>query len=238
MGSIHAGHRKRMRERYAKHGLVGFSDHEILELLLFYALPRRNTNEIAHALLNRFGSLREIMRADPIELCKISGVSKQTSLFLHLLLDVCTLYGLQSHDNRPVFHTIDDVAQYVLPFYENKTLETPAVLLLDKKFRPLHLEFMEAGALQNVSVAADVVVRQLFHYNAAYFVLFHNHPASDKTSSEADLLVTRKWQYLFSQIGRPMLDHVLVTEKTFSTLMKSVIPGYVASLAKKGSSQK
>ncbi len=238
MKVIHAGHRNRLRERYAKFGFKGLSEHEILELLLYYPLPRRNTNEIAHELLDHFGSFKELLQADAAELCKISGISTQSALFFRLLADVFMLREIEKPSSRPAFQNLEEIADYVMPYYENKIVETPAVLLLDRKTRLIHLEFFEEGSLHHASLQTDRVVKLLLDYGADSFVLFHNHPNNMPNPSEADLLLTRKWHSLFSQLGHPMKAHILYANGTYTPIVHAVIPGYTpASMKKEKDSQ-
>ncbi len=197
-------------------------------MILFYSIPRCNTNEIAHALLARFGSISEILYADEKQLCTIEGISDKSVLYLKLWAAVFVLCQAQQAKQRDsAFETIQDAIDYVRPHYEGKTAETPAVLLLDEKRRPIDLIFLDKGAFTACSVGTEKIAEMLFECGAKVFVLFHNHPCGAQEPSEEDLLVTRQLRSVFLQLGRPMLEHVILCGDTHYEIMAHHMPSIV-----------
>ncbi len=201
------------------YGLEGFSEHEIIELILFYSIPRCNTNEIAHALLARFGSINEVLHADEKQLCTVAGISDKTALYLKIWAAVFGICQAQQAKHNAAFASIHDAIGYVLPYYEGKTAETPAVLLLDEKRRPIRLAFLERGAFTACSVGTAQIAKMIFDCGASAFVLFHNHPNGVPSPSEEDLLVTRQLRSVFLQLGHPMLEHIIVCNDGYYEIM-------------------
>ena len=108
---MHEGHRRRLMDRYIKEGLINFEDHQVLELLLFYAIPRKDTNEIAHILLKSFGSLSNVFEADAEELMKIEGIGKNAAVLIKMVFEMSRRYRMDSFGSRPCIKKIDDALQ-------------------------------------------------------------------------------------------------------------------------------
>jgi len=111
-GNVHSGHRKRLRKRFAENGLNGFCPHEILEFILFYSIPRANTNEIAHDLINHFGNVYEVLQADPEELCKIKGINSKSIDFIKIFNDICHYYLYNENLDKKPTNMLDYVKNY------------------------------------------------------------------------------------------------------------------------------
>ncbi len=224
--SLHTGHRDRLRERVAKHGFECLSEHEALELLLFYAIPRRNTNEIAHRLLDRFGSIRNVIRASEEELCQICGVSARTAFFFKTLLGTFGIYTMQNAAALETVKTPEQAAFYARPYYEGKTKETPAILLLDKAMHPVYFAFLKCGNDASCAVRTDYVVRKLYAYHVPYFYLFHNHPNGVVSPSEEDIFFTRNLRNTCFRLGKELLDHIILTDNAYFPIMQQKMPEY------------
>ena len=128
---IHDGHRQRLKNRFLKEGLDSFSEIQVLELLLFYCIPRKDTNPIAHALLDHFGSLSQVLEAPAEELQKVEGVGESAATFLHLTTEVGRYYLVNRTMQATILPTIEDCAQYMLPFFFGRRNETVFLLCLD-----------------------------------------------------------------------------------------------------------
>ncbi|MDR3085540.1 MAG: hypothetical protein LBU47_04405, partial [Christensenellaceae bacterium] len=127
----HEGHRARLRDRAAHEGIQGFSSHEVLELLLFYSIPRSDTNELAHRLIDRFGSLSSVLDADFEDLRSVPGVGSSTALFLSHLRDVLALYMRDRFGERPLLSTATAAGNYCVHLFTSQRNESMAVLCLD-----------------------------------------------------------------------------------------------------------
>ncbi len=224
--SLHIGHRERLRKRADEQGIESLPEHEALELLLFYAIPRRNTNEIAHRLLNRFGSIRNVFRADKEELCQVCGVSQRTVSFFKTFLGFVSIYMVQNAAALETIATAEQAAFFARPYYEGKTEEAPAILLLDKTLHPVHFSFLEYGDDANCSVRTDCIVRLLYTYHVPYLYLFHNHPNGHATPSEEDIYFTRSLRNTCFRLGKELLEHIILTDNAYFPIMQQKMPEY------------
>ena len=134
---LHDGHRQRSKRRYLALGAEGMEDHQLLELLLFYAIPRQDTNPIAHALLDHFGSLYQVLEAPVEELRKVKGVGEQSALLLSLMNDVARYYQVDRTMREKILPTVQACGEYLVPFFFGRNVETVFLLCLDAKCKVL-----------------------------------------------------------------------------------------------------
>ena len=130
---IHAGHRQRMKERFLAGGLDGFSDHEVLELILFYAIPRRDVNELSHRLVERFGSFRAVFDADYEDLCKVDGIGENAAILIKLMSESFRKYALSDGKDVMLYDTLQKVGEYAVKLYIGVSVEKLYALLFDNK---------------------------------------------------------------------------------------------------------
>ena len=130
--SIHDGHRQRLKERFLKEGLDNFNELQVLELLLFYCIPRQDTNPIAHALLDRFGSLAQVLEAPASELLKVPGIGEGTATFLPLMSSLCRYYLVHRTSSNVILSTIEQFGNYLLPFFCGRRNEVVYLLCLER----------------------------------------------------------------------------------------------------------
>ena len=135
--SIHDGHRQRLKNRFLNEGLDHFEDIQVLELLLFYAIPRQDTNPIAHGLIESFGSLAQVMEAPVEELKKVPGMGDSAAIFLSLVTAACRYYLVKRSDSHVVLTTVEQCGNYLLPFFCGKRNETVYLLCLDAQCKVL-----------------------------------------------------------------------------------------------------
>ena len=151
---IHNGHRERLREAYRKQGMDGMADHVVLEMLLTYVIPRKDVNELAHRLLNTFGSLLSVLETDPKQLMLVDGVGDRTALYLHTLFDVHRRLNLASVDRTSGaarLVTPQEACRYALALGMGDRYETLRVICLDANMTVLHTEALQVGTLSRVS---------------------------------------------------------------------------------------
>jgi DNA repair protein RadC len=208
---IHGGHRERLRERFAREGLDGFAAHQILELLLFHALPRADTNPIAHQLLRRFGGLAAVLEADPRDLETVAGIGRNAALFLTLIPQVTRRYlrDRLEHD-RPCLDNAQAVADYLIPLMAGRAEEVFYVLCLDTKCRMVYPALISQGTVKDTFVHPRVVVEEAIRHRAAAVILAHNHPSGNASPSREDHALTRDLVRILRAIDIPVLDHIIV----------------------------
>ena len=173
--STHDGHRQRMKNAFAEHGLESFDDVHALEFLLFYVRARCNTNEIAHELLDRFGSLDAVFEASVEELSNVDGVGRETAIFLRLIPEVSRRY-MMSRRKMTTINDTRDACEYFRPLFMFARTERIFVLLLDNMLRVLSCRELGRGSLDFVNMNVRSVVEMVVNYRASRVILAHNHP--------------------------------------------------------------
>ena len=211
---MHEGHRERLRERYSNNGVGAFTEHELLELLLTYAIPRRNTNELAHRLIDRFGSLHAVLSAEVAELTNIEGIGERAAVFLRLVGDSAALNAEAVGRQRQRMRILSpaDAAAYALDLMRNERYESVYVVSLDKNMRLLHAERLMTGSLNEAPLYPRRVVESALMHRAASILLLHNHPSGDPTPSQADAEATEAVQKALNSIDIRLYDHLVVGE--------------------------
>lgn len=213
----HDGHRERLRNRYRKEGVDGFSPHEVLELLLTYAIPRVNTNPIAHQLMNHFGSFHAVLEAAPEELEKVPGMGPQSSLLISMLLPIFRVYEQERLLPRLRLNTYPELAAYCRTLFLGALNEQIYVLCFDARLRLLATELIASGTPDEVTVIPRLIVSTLMRHNAVGAVVTHNHPSGSPLPSQEDVDMTAGIQALLGGVGVRLYDHVLIAgEQDFS----------------------
>ena len=220
--NLHAGHRDRMRERFASTQGKGMADHEILEMLLFYALPRRDTNDLAHCLIEEFGSLSAVLEADVASLCRVEGISEKSALYLTLIGQTARLYATEKiappqEDER--LDSDEKIAAFMWPKFMGAKVEHVYLLLFDNSMRLLDCFEVCEGAVSGVAVSMRRVAERAYRKNAAAAVLAHNHPQGLAVPSGDDIHLTRKIDEAMALLGVPLLEHYIFTERSFAPIM-------------------
>lgn len=217
----HAGHRKRKKEQFLRCGLDAFAPHEALELLLFYAIPRADTNAIAHALLVRFGSLDGVFRAPVEELMRVEGVGESAALLLHL---VPQLYKRSQTDLDRRGQAIPDAVaagDFFKKYFWNERGETLMMLCLDGKCRLLAWHKLSEGGPGGSAFNVRDAVRYALADNAVFVYLAHNHPSGVALPSPADCRATEAVAGALRAVGVQLLDHIIVAENDFTSMAAS-----------------
>ncbi|MBF0625592.1 MAG: DNA repair protein RadC [Magnetococcales bacterium] len=215
---LHAGHRTRLRQRFLREGLERFEPHQTLELLLFYALPRRDTNAIAHLLMQRFGSLSAILEADPKDLAQIEGMGEKAATFLSLIPALTRLY-LQDRvlRDKPPLNNLEMTNNYLVPLMAGRTEEVFYVLCLDARCRLIFPALITKGTVQEAYIHPRHVVEAALRHKASQVILAHNHPSGSLLPSREDRTLTQMIQQAMIPIGINVLDHIIVAgNDTFS----------------------
>ena len=219
---IHDGHREKMRRRFQETGLEGFADHEALELLLYYAIPRRDTNELAHRLLTRYGSLSALLQAPIEDLRRVEGVGESAAVLLKLV--PAFVYKAQrSAGQETVLNSTEKAGRYLLSCFAGERNEVIYQLCLDRKGKLLARKRLSEGG----SAAAELNIRRLVENallsSASAVILSHNHPSGIALPSREDYATTQQAQDALRTIGVDLLDHIIVAEDDYVSLADSGI---------------
>ena len=226
--SLHKGHRDRLRARLMSEGLDAFDDHQVLELILFYAVPRIDTNPIAHRLMNRYGSLAAVLEADPRDVRSVDGIGAQAAAFLALLPQLTRRYlADRSRHERPSLRSTEGAAAYLVPFMAGRAEEVFFVVCLDSQLRVLFPALVSEGTVKDALVHPRHVVEAAIRHRAAAVVLAHNHPGGTAKPSTYDHRLTRQLVDALGAIGISVHDHLIVAgEVIYSFAREGVLPKY------------
>jgi DNA repair protein RadC len=221
--SIHNGHRDRMKNKFLTEGLDHFEPHAVLELLLYYAIPLKDTNPIGHALLNKFGSLSGVFDAPYEELLKVDGIGKSAATLIKLIPQVCRRYQENIDCEKHRIFSYDELGKYMVNQFIGRSDEVIMLMLLDGRNRILHCGIVSEGSATAANIYIKKIVRLAVQYNAVYAVLSHNHPSGNCMPSKQDLNSTQ-WIYeALETVEVKLLDHIIVGGNDFISLAKSGI---------------
>ena len=221
MANPHKGHRERLKLRFLESGLDSFTDVQALELLLFYAIPQKDTNPIAHALLDRFGSLSQVLDADVEELKKVPGISDHTASLLRLVTELARFYQVDSAQRTEVLTSLDACGAYLVPRFFGRKVETVFLLCLDAKCKVLCCREIGEGSVNAASISVRKVVEAALSANATTVVLAHNHPSGVALPSADDVQTTRRIAAALSAVEVQLIDHIVVAEGDFISMAQS-----------------
>lgn len=213
MTHAHDGHRKRLRERYLSSGASAFQDHELLELLLTYAIPRQDVNATAHALLRRFGSLERVFSAEPSALCDVDGIGESTAIFLRLQHDVqqrISLRRFSGKDGRVLLNTPAAAAFVAHEMLMGEVRETGLLLCLNAQLVLTAAQRFSSGTVDQAVIFPRVVAEHALLQHAHSVILVHNHPSGDPRPSKADETVTEAVSAALQSLGIRLNDHMIV----------------------------
>ena len=212
MDSIHGGHRERLRLRFLEHGLENFSDIEAIELLLCYAIPRRETNTLSHALLERFGSYRGVLEAEASELADVPGLGENAASLLTLVTALNRRYLAAGSEHGAVLRSSADAAQYLLPRFAYCREETAMMLTLDSVSRVIRCHRLADGGGSHVLLSSRTIVDLALRDAAAKVILAHNHVSGLALPSNTDIATTERIRSALQLIGVALIDHLIVAD--------------------------
>lgn len=219
---LHTGHRSRMAEKYRSGGSDVMADHELLEMLLYFSIPRVNTNETAILLLRRFGSLRAVLSASLPELTAVAGVGKNSAQLIRLCSDIAARADRPEKRPPARFADFDEIGEFMVRQLDGLPRERAVVLLLNSNNEYLSCEHLGDGAVNTV----DLNIRQILEYaillRATKIVLAHNHPDGDLTPSDSDVTTTRQLHRACLPMEIELAEHVLVANGKYLLIMKQM----------------
>lgn len=219
--SIHDGHRKRLRERFLNEGLDNFDELQVLELLLFYSIARQDTNPIAHALLDRFGSLSHVLEAPPEELKKVPGIGDNTAAFVSFVTALSRYYLVNRAASSAILTSIEACGTYLLPRFYGRRNETVFLLCLDAKCKVLCCKEVGEGSVNSAAVPIRRIVEMALGANATSVVLAHNHPSGIALPSDEDIQTTRRLAMALDAVEINLVDHIVVADDDFVSMAQS-----------------
>ncbi len=219
--SLHDGHRKRLKDRFLKHGLDAFENHEILEFLLFYALARKDTNEIAHRLLKEFGSLPAVLEADHDALCRVEGISAHSASLIRLCNQLFARYEAEKMTSVRTFSDIDHVANYLKPFFVGEATEKAMVVCTNNRFELLGCDVLSTGTVTTTEARTREIVECALRRKATGIILAHNHPSGFASPSPEDVQITGRLVQNLRAMEIAVIDHLIFSGSGYMSLRKS-----------------
>lgn len=220
---IHAGHRQRMKERFLAGGLDGFSDHEVFELILFYAIPRRDVNELSHRLVEHFGSFRGVFDADIEELCAVDGIGENAATLIKLMADSFRRYALGDGDKPFLYDTPKKIGDYAVKLYIGVSVEKLYAMLFDNKMMLLDTVMLAEGAVNSVRVSTRTIAEKAIKKNASSIILIHNHPNGTPYPSDEDVRFSNYLKDLLANFDITLIDHIIVSGRYYRPVFEGEV---------------
>jgi len=223
MGSVHDKHRERVRKEFLARGFnENTPEHKVLEMLLFYSIPRVDTNELAHILIKRFGSFSALLEAKPEEIMKVKGVGENTTALIKLMLPIIALY--QNQKLKPVdrYDDMNEISNYLMKKYIGFTKEIFSVMSFDSSGRLCGFDYLSSGDVASVGISSRMVAETVIKNNATSIIIAHNHPGGNALPSADDIHVTEKIANALKHINVNLIDHIILCDDDYVSLEQSV----------------
>ena len=207
--NVHANHRERMRQRYLMQGSDGFATHELLEMLLYYSIPRNDTNDIAHRLLEENRGLIGVMSADINALGLTEGIGEKSAILLSLVGDLLRRAAIEQKPETPKIGTFNKARAFIEPYYVGVDVERVYVLALDNGMRVIDFYVACEGSINEAYPIAGVIARRSLLKNASGVVIAHNHPDGFAIATAQDRDFTSKMEQALKLVGVVLMEHLL-----------------------------
>jgi len=212
------GHRERLRERFREAGADAVSDYELLELLLFRTLPRRDVKPLAKALLEKFGSFAEVLAAPEVRLAEVKGLGEAGITELKIVQAAASRFLRGAVKKRPVLSSWSTVLDYCRTAQAFADREQFRVLFLDKRNQLIADELQQVGTVDHTPVYPREVVKRALELSATAIILVHNHPSGDPTPSRADIQMTQQIIAVATPLGISVHDHIIVGKEGHASM--------------------
>lgn len=217
----HSGHRARMKKKLREQGIDAFEPHEVLEILLYYAIPQRNTNDIAKNLIDLYGSLSAVLDAS-LDSLKNAGLTEHQALYLKLFPGVTRLYMTDKYENPEKTLNFGNIPGLILnKFIGFEETENVFLLLMDKKGKEVYSGMIAHGDFDSATISIRQIVELAINYGATSVVLAHSHPSGIALPSKEDVLTTRDLKDALRLVNVILLDHFIVADHDCVSMAES-----------------
>jgi DNA repair protein RadC len=214
----YAGHRSRLLLRFEENGCASLQDYEIVELILTFAIPRKDTKPIAKDLLRRYKTLSGLLHADRDDVAMVPGVGRRAGLLFTLFRDVATYCLAEKYHKRPIIHHRHDVQEYLRFAFGLRPTEYVAVLFLDNGNNVIETEIVHEGTVNQCAVYPRTIIEKALRYKATSIIMAHNHPGGSVEPSQSDWAITERLFNICTLMDMPLLDHVIVARDAVVSL--------------------
>ena len=212
----HDGHRQRMREQFLKSdGFGNMPDHNVLEMLLFYSISRADTNELAHRLIDTFGSLNGVFDAPYSALKEVKGVGEQTAVLIKLIPSLIKRYLEGSVADKKHIYSTDDAVEYLRPKFSTLRNEELVMVCMNNSGKILKSSVISKGGSDFAEVDTRRIVQEVFSCNASQVIIAHNHPGGICAPSAADVNITSSISHLLRSINARLANHIIITDTDY-----------------------
>ncbi len=215
---LHEGHRNRVRQRFLAEGLTHFERHQILEMLLFFGIPRKDTNEIAHRLLHKFGSLSGVMNASFEDLRQVEGMTDNAATLICFSAALTREYARDRQQEMDVLKSCEAMGEYAVPFLAGLDHEAVLLICMDSRYRVLHADILTHGTVNMADINTRLVMQRALRHNATIVVLAHNHPGGSPVPSYEDINTTKSLINALLPVGIKLADHIVVAGDGFTSM--------------------
>lgn len=220
--NIHKDHRKRVRKEFLEKGFnINTPNHKIMEMLLFYGIAQKDTNEIAHRLINYFGSFEAVLEADAEELQKVEGIGENCAALIKLVHFISEYYLNEKSKDKKIYTNLDEICEMVANRYINIKKEKVAITCLDNGGKVLGFDFIGEGDIASVGVSIRKVIEIVLKRNAASIILSHNHPGGTALPSKEDIEATETLVKSLNELDVGVLDHIIIADNDYVSLRQS-----------------
>jgi len=212
------GHRERLRKKFLNGGFDSFLPHEILELLLTYSIPRKDTKQLAWTLLKKFGSLNDVLDAKKEDLLKIKGLGPASIVLFKLTRNIMRAYSLEKIKSRKEISTPENLLEFCKASLHGQQEEAFEIIYLTIRNTVIDVERLCQGSLNKAMVSPRKILEKAFEHNAAGLIFIHNHPSGEPTPSNEDFNLTETLTRLATPLGIMILDHIIVGRGKFFSM--------------------
>lgn len=218
--ALFTAHRKRMKDQFLKNGLMGLSEHRVLELVLFYAIPQKDVSKLARRLIDTFGSFLRVLRAPYEELKKIKGIGEHSAFLIKLVDELVRFVLARSVDTSAPVKKSDEAYQHLKPYFHGEGREALRMLCLDGDMNYLGVSTVGEGALYSVGLDLRRIVQEVLKFNATHVYLAHNHVEGPIDPSGADWDSTGHVMETLHAIDVCVVDHLIIGKETYASMRK------------------
>jgi len=221
---IHKGHRKRVKARFITGDLDDFEHHNVLELLLFYAIPRMDTNKIAHNLINHFGSISEVFDAQYEDLIKLDYITENVATLIKLVPNISRVYLNDKNQEQLTLNSSQKIGEYFTHKFVGRTEELVYIMCLDSLCRVISCDVLTKGTVVSANISIRKITEKVIRHNACSVVLAHNHPRGLAIPSNEDVITTIAIKNALKMLDVTFLDHIVVAQNDYASLAQQ---GYI-----------
>jgi len=206
--SVHGGHRERMRDKFLKYGFEVFSEVEVLEYLLYYCLPQKNTNEIAHKLIDNFGSLKGVLNAEYFDLMEVAGIKEYSAAFIVMYRELFK-YVRTNNDPGIVLSKSEIAGKFCCDYFYNHVEESFILISLDSNKKVKCVDVISKGTETETAFYARKIIKYAVKNRANAVIFAHNHPGENPQPSSNDLIITDRFIKILESLGIDLIDHII-----------------------------